>query len=196
MSTITTLAHYASNVQATASMPASPAVAASGKADGDGDRGVESIGGSQGQGVSNNLTHAVQQAISHLHGQAKTGASDNTGMPGQGMPPTTMQGFIQALVASLHQIGINHAVQQPQAMQSGLQAVSADSGRYAPVAVNDVQSMIQQSATVLSSNTALQQDFQSMLRAAGIDPSATSLSQFLRSVSSQMKPSSVISAIA
>lgn len=191
MSTTTAIAHYPVNMPVTASISA--AVGASGKTDGDADQGVE-VGGSEsgGQGVNNNLSHAVQQALGHLHTVPKITPADASGQ----VLPMTMQGFIQALIASLHQIGASHGAPQSSAQSASIQAVSAASNRYAPAATNDVQNLIRQSATVLSSNTVLQQDFQSMLRAAGIDQSAISLQHFLRSVSSQMKPSTVVDAIA
>ncbi len=191
MSTTSTIAHYPVNIPASTIAP--PSVRASGKTDGDADQGVEvGISGGSGQPVNNNLSRAVQQALGHLHAHAKITTADAQAPA----LPMTMQGFIQALIASLHQIGVSPTASPSPTQSAGLQAVSVASGRYAPAAANDVQSLIRQSATVLSSNTALQQDFQSMLRAAGVDQSATSLQHFLRSVSSQMKPSSVVDAIA
>lgn len=194
MSTMNTIVHQPPSPPLATSIPT--VIGTYSKVDGDGDQGIEAVGAS-GQQVNNNLSHAVHQALDHLHVQTKTTTADATGTPGKDMPPITMQGFIQALIASLHQIGVSALGQQSQAMENGARAVSAAaSGRYAPVPATDVQSLIQQSATVLSSNTVLQQDFQSMLRAAGIDQSATSLHHFLHTVSSQMKPSTVVDAIA
>jgi hypothetical protein len=193
MSTTSAIAHYQASIPATPSAPLPVSVRAYGKTDGDADQGVETgLGTSRGPTVNLNLSHAVQQALGHLHADAKIPVSDST------TPelPMTMQGFIQALIASLHQIGgLSPAGSASPAQSAGVQAVSAG-GKYAPVATNDVQSLIRQTTTILSSNTALQQDFQSMLRAAGVDQSSTSLQHFLRSVSSQMKPSSVVDAIA
>lgn len=199
MSASSAIAHYTAHIPpAAASTPVAAAADAATKIDGDGDLGIEAGGG--GQTVNSHLSHAVQQALEHLpaHVQAATSPSDTSaasaaGASGQVLP-MTMEGFIRALIASLHQIG-TPAGQSP-VQGAGIQAVSANSGGYTPAPANDVQTLIRQSATVLSSNTVLQQDFQSMLRAAGIDQSATSLQHFLRSVSSQMKPSSVVDAIA
>lgn len=191
MSTTSAIAHYPVNLPATTVAPAS--VGASGKTDGDADQGVEvGVGGGSGQSVNNNLSRAVQQALGHLHAHAKATPADASGQ----VLPMTMEGFIQALIASLHQIGASPTALPSPAQEAGIQAARVASGKYAPAATNDVQNLIRQTTTVLSSNTALQQDFQSMLRAAGIDQSATSLQHFLRSVSSQMKPSSVVDAIA
>lgn len=191
MSTTSVLAHYAASVPPAASVPAVSAPAPADGVDAVVDPGAVSAAGSGG-GVQNHLSHAVQQALGRLQDQQPP----TTGTPGKDMPPITMEGFIQALIASLHQLGGTPTTGQAVSQQAELQAVASSSGRYEPQAANDVQNLIKQSATVLSSNTVLQQDFQSMLRAAGIDQSSTSLNQFLRTVSSQMKTSSVISAIA
>lgn len=198
MSANSAIAHYTAHIPPAA--PATPVAATThvaAKTDGDGDLGIEA--GGSGQTVNSHLSHAVQQALGHLpvHAQAASTAdssSVSTASASGQVLPMTMEGFIRALIASLHQIGTTASGSPLQ--NAGVQAISANSGGYAPAPANDVQTLIRQSATVLSSNTVLQQDFQSMLRAAGIDQSATSLQHFLRSVSTQMKPSSVVDAIA
>lgn len=191
MSTTSAMTHYPVSTPATTSVPAS--VRAYGKTDGGADQGVGlGVGVSSGPSVNNNLSHAVEQVLGHLHAGAKISTAD----PTTPELPMTMQGFIHALTASLHQIGGTSPVVPPSPTKdASIQAVSAGE-KYQPAATNDVQSLIRQATTVLSSNTVLQQDFQSMLRAAGVDESATSLKHFLRSVSYQMKPSSVVDAIA
>lgn len=144
--------------------------------------------------VVNHLTQAVQQALNHLDSQPhKAAAPVDSSVPDL---PMTMQGFIQALLASLHQIGTTPLPQQPSSPTSTVEAVGATGSRYTPGTVNDVQNLMQQASAVLSSNAALQQDFQTMMRAAGVHETP-SLDRFLHSVSSRMGgKSSIVSAVA
>jgi len=135
MSASSAIAHYTAHIPpAAASTPVAAAADAATKIDGDGDLGIEAGGG--GQTVNSHLSHAVQQALGHLpaHVQAATSPSDTSaasaaGASGQVLP-MTMEGFIRALIASLHQIG-TPAGQSP-VQGAGIQAVSANSGGYAP----------------------------------------------------------------
>lgn len=145
--------------------------------------------------ADNHLMQAVQQALNHLSPQshAEAAPSDTSGSN----LPASMQSFIQALLSSLHQVSATQLAQQHSNPTSIAGAVGATGSRYTPgAAVSDVRNLMQQASAVLSSNAVLQQDFQTMMRAAGVHETP-SLDRFLHAVSSRMGgQSSIISAIA